>query len=153
MIFYFSKKIILSSKMNMLTLFEHLKPIKTDRSWVVVSDSLDITSGSRLKWPFMPKQGPRCLINDPILIKPIWNDRSLIVDSDGLDLTSVSRPGWSFMPEQGPKSKVQGPEGGRRDPEGFAIVTHRRTNPWFSCWQRKPCEALFQSHNHGTYRW
>ena len=32
--------------------------MKTDRKSIVVSGSLDITSGSRLKWPFMPKQGP-----------------------------------------------------------------------------------------------
>ena len=53
--------------MTILTLFELLKPIKTDKKSIVVSGSLDITSGSHLKWPFMPKQGPRCLINDPIL--------------------------------------------------------------------------------------
>ena len=64
-------KPILSPKMIILTLFEHLKPIKTDRKSIVVSDSLDIMSRSRLKWPFMPKQGPRCLILDPIPLKPI----------------------------------------------------------------------------------
>ena len=80
--------------------------MKTDRKSIVVSDSLDITSGSRLEWPFMPKQGPRSKVHDPILIKPISNDGSLIVDSDGLDLTSISLPGWSFMPEQGPRSKI-----------------------------------------------
>ena len=47
--------------MTMLTLFELLKPIKTDRKSIVVSGSLDITSGSRLKWPFMPKQGPKSI--------------------------------------------------------------------------------------------
>ena len=52
-------------------LFEHLKPIKIDRKTIVVSDSLDITSGFRLEWPFVPKQGPRCLILDCILVKPI----------------------------------------------------------------------------------
>ena len=83
--------------MTILTLFELLKPIKTERKSIVVSGSLDITSGSRLKWPFVPKHGPICLILD-------W-----IVDSDGLDLTSVSLPGWSFMPEQGPRSKVLDP--------------------------------------------
>ena len=57
--------------MTILTLFELLKPIKTDRKSIVVSGSLDITSGSRLKWPFMPKQGPRSKVHDPILIKPI----------------------------------------------------------------------------------
>ena len=57
--------------MTILTLFELLKPIKTDRKSIVVSGSLDITSGSRLKWPFMPKQGPRPFILDPILVKPI----------------------------------------------------------------------------------
>ena len=44
--------------MTILTLFKLLEPIKTDRKSIVVSGSLDITSGSRLKWPFMPKQGP-----------------------------------------------------------------------------------------------
>ena len=44
--------------MTMLTLLWHLKPIKTDRKSIVVSVSLAITSGSRLKWPFVPKQGP-----------------------------------------------------------------------------------------------
>ena len=43
----------------MLTLLKLLKPMKTDRKSIVDSGSLDITSGSRLKWPFMPKQGPR----------------------------------------------------------------------------------------------
>ena len=57
--------------MIILSLLSLLKPIKTERSWVVVSGSLDITSGSRLKWPFVPKQGPRCLILDWILVKPI----------------------------------------------------------------------------------
>ena len=64
-------KPICSSKTTMLTLFEHLKHIKTDRKSIVVSGSLDITSGSRLKWPFVPKQGPRCLILDWVLVKPI----------------------------------------------------------------------------------
>ena len=57
--------------MTISRLLEDLKPIKTDRKSIVVSGSLDITSGSRLKWPFMPKQGPRCLILDWILVKPI----------------------------------------------------------------------------------
>ena len=48
-----------SSKTTILTLLKLLKPIKTDRKSIVDSGSLDITSGSRLKWPFMPKQGPR----------------------------------------------------------------------------------------------
>ena len=96
-------------KTPILTLFELLKHIKTDRKSMVVLGSLDITSGSRLKLPFVPRQGPRCLILDWILVKPIKNDRSLIVESDGLDLTSVSLPGWSFMPEQGPRSKILDP--------------------------------------------
>ena len=62
-------KLLFALKMIILTLFELLKPIKTDRKSIVVSGSLDITSGSRLEWPFMPKQGPRCL-------KPIKTDRS-----------------------------------------------------------------------------
>ena len=41
--------------MTILTLFELVKPLKTDRKSIVVSDSLDITSGSRLKRPFVPK--------------------------------------------------------------------------------------------------
>ena len=45
--------------MIILTLLKLLKPIKTDRKSIVDSGSLDITSGSLLKWPFMPKQGPR----------------------------------------------------------------------------------------------
>ena len=45
--------------MTILTLLKLLKPIKTDRKSIVDSGSLDITSGSLLKWPFMPKQGPR----------------------------------------------------------------------------------------------
>ena len=45
-------KAILSSKMTILTTKTFAKPI-------VDSGSLDITSGSLLKWPFMPKQGPR----------------------------------------------------------------------------------------------
>ena len=45
--------------MTFVTLIKLLKPIKTDRKSIVNSGSLDITSGSRLKWPFMPKQGPR----------------------------------------------------------------------------------------------
>ena len=57
--------------MIILKLFEHLKPIKTDRKLIVVSGSLDIVSGSRLEWPFMPKQGPGCMILDPIHIKPV----------------------------------------------------------------------------------
>ena len=52
-------KVIISSKTTILTLLELLKPIKTDRKSIVDSGSLDITSGSPLKWPFMPKQGPR----------------------------------------------------------------------------------------------
>ena len=36
--------------MTILTSFEHLKPIKTDRKCLVVSGSLDIMSGSRLEW-------------------------------------------------------------------------------------------------------
>ena len=52
-------KVIISSKTTILTLLKILKPIKTDRKSIVDSDSLDITPGSRLKWPFMPKQGPR----------------------------------------------------------------------------------------------
>ena len=52
-------KVIISSKTTILTLLKLLKPIKTDRKSIVDSGSLDITSGSRLKWPFMPKQGPR----------------------------------------------------------------------------------------------
>ena len=95
--------------MTILTLFELLKPIKTDRKSIVVSGSLDITSRSRLEWSFMPKQGPKCLILDWIVVKPIKNDRSLIVDLDGLDITSVSLPGWSFMPDQGPRSKILDP--------------------------------------------
>ena len=51
--FNFSIKIhvkpICSPKMTILTLFELLKLIKTDRKSIVVSGSLDITSGSRLK--------------------------------------------------------------------------------------------------------
>ena len=64
---------------------------------MVVSGSLDIVSGSCLEWPFVPKQGPTCLLLDFILIKPIYNDKSLIVDSDGLDLVSGSRLKWPFM--------------------------------------------------------
>ena len=52
-------KAIFSSETIILTLLKLLKPIKTDRKSIVDSGSLDITSGSRLKWPFMPKQGPR----------------------------------------------------------------------------------------------
>ena len=58
--------------MIILSLLKLLKPIKTDRKSIVVSGSLNITSGSLLKWPFMPKQGPRCLILDPILVKPVF---------------------------------------------------------------------------------
>ena len=36
--------------MIILTSFEHLKPIKTDRNFLVVSGSLYIMSGSRLEW-------------------------------------------------------------------------------------------------------
>ena len=57
--------------MNILNLLQLLKPIKTDRKSIVVSGSLGITSGSRLKWPFMPKQAPRCLILHWIFVKPI----------------------------------------------------------------------------------
>ena len=52
-------KAIFSSETIILSLLKLLKPIKTDRKSIVDSGSLDITSGSRLKWPFMPKQGPR----------------------------------------------------------------------------------------------
>ena len=107
---------IRSSKMAILSLLWPLKAIKTDRKSIVVSGSLYITSRSRLKWPFVPKQGPRCLILDWILVKSIWHDRALIVDSDGLDLTSVSLPGWSFMPEQGPRSKILDPWSTIHDP-------------------------------------
>ena len=52
-VFIFSIKIHIkprcSPNMIILTLFELLKPIKTDRKSIVVSGSLDITSGSRLK--------------------------------------------------------------------------------------------------------
>ena len=59
--------------MLILRILELLKPIKTDRKSIVVSGSLDITSGSLLKWPFMPKQGPICLIHDPIHGYPlVW---------------------------------------------------------------------------------
>ena len=43
------------------------KPIKTDRSSVVDLDSLNIMSVALLKWPFVPKQGPRSKILDKIL--------------------------------------------------------------------------------------
>ena len=66
------------SKTHILTLFELLKPIKTDRKSIVDSGSLDITSGSLQKWPFVPKQGPRAKVQGPILVKPIKNDRSWI---------------------------------------------------------------------------
>merc|ERR1711976_1046915 len=49
----------MSSKTTILTLLKLLKPVKSDGKSIVDSGSLDITSGSRLKWPFMPKQGPR----------------------------------------------------------------------------------------------
>ena len=59
------------SKAPILKVLYHSKPIKTDRTWFVVSGSLDIRSGSRLKWPFMQKQGPTCLLLYWIFIKPI----------------------------------------------------------------------------------
>ena len=58
-----------SSKVTILSLLVPLKHIKTDRKSIVVSGSLDITSGSRLK--FVPKQGSRCLILDWILVEAI----------------------------------------------------------------------------------
>ena len=57
-------KAVFSSETIILTLLKLLKPMKTDRKSIVDSGSLDITSGSRLKWPFMPKQGPR---SSPVL--------------------------------------------------------------------------------------
>ena len=42
-----------------MSLLQFPKPIKTDRKSIVDSGGLDITSRSLLKWPFMPKQGPR----------------------------------------------------------------------------------------------
>ena len=54
-------KVIISSKMTILTLLQHLKPIKTDRKSIVDQDSLNITSVAPLRCPFMPKQGPRCV--------------------------------------------------------------------------------------------
>ena len=44
--------------MIILTLLEHLKPIKTDGKSIVDQDSLSITSVAPLGCPFMPKQGP-----------------------------------------------------------------------------------------------
>ena len=52
-------KTIFSSKTTILTLLELPNPISNDRKAIVDSGGLDITYGSRLKWPFMPKQGPR----------------------------------------------------------------------------------------------
>ena len=54
-------KAIFSPETIMLTLLKLLEPIKTDRKSIVDSGSLDITSGSRLKWPFMPKK-----VQDPV---------------------------------------------------------------------------------------
>ena len=88
----------ISFEVTIWSLLQLLKHMKADRKSIVVPGSLDITPVCRLKWPSVPKQDPRCLILDWILVKPIENDRSMIVDSDGLDLTSVSLPGWSFMP-------------------------------------------------------
>ena len=64
-------KAIFSSKTTILTLLKLPKLIKNDRKSIVDSGGLDITSGSLLKWPFMPKQGPKSWILDPILVKPI----------------------------------------------------------------------------------
>ena len=55
------------SKTIILTLLKLLKPIKTDTSSVVDLDSLNIMSVALLKWPFVPKQGPRSKILDKIL--------------------------------------------------------------------------------------
>ena len=54
-------KVIISTKMTILTLLQHLKPIKTDRKSIVDQDSLNITSVAPLGCPFMPKQDPRCV--------------------------------------------------------------------------------------------
>ena len=60
-----------SSKSFILTLHQLPKPIKTDRSSVVDLDTLNIISIALLECPFMPKQGPRSLILDLIIVKPI----------------------------------------------------------------------------------
>ena len=54
-------KVIISSKMTILTLLSHLKPIKTDGKSIVDQDSLNITSVAPLGCPFMSKQDPRCV--------------------------------------------------------------------------------------------
>ena len=54
-------KVIISSKMTILTLLQHLKPIKTDGKSIVDQDSLNITSVAPLGCPFMPKQDPTCV--------------------------------------------------------------------------------------------
>ena len=54
-------KVIISSKITILTLLWHLKPIKTDRKSIVDQDSLNITSVAPLGCPFMPKQDPTCV--------------------------------------------------------------------------------------------
>ena len=47
--------------MIILTLLQHLKPLKTDRKSIVDQDSLNITSVATLGCPFMPKEDPRCV--------------------------------------------------------------------------------------------
>ena len=51
--------VIFLSKATILTLLKLVNLIKNDRTSILDLGGLDITSGSLLKLPFMPKQGPR----------------------------------------------------------------------------------------------
>ena len=62
--------VIISFKTTILTLLQHLKPIKTDRKSIFYLDSLNITSVSLLECPVVPQQGTLYLVHCTLHLAP-----------------------------------------------------------------------------------